>query len=295
MFFADEISNEDDIWSNDDILVQHHVSINDSRADADYYCPLCDGPLVRRMGSQRAHHYAHMQLSSDCSDDISNEMSDWHIGWQNKFSKENQEVVFHRKINDDYEYGSWLINKTHTESRRADAFRDGVVFEFQHSSMSAQEFIDRTLFYCPIDSHQYIDCNIPLGDGRGDPPDSVREIRWLFDCRNKEYEFIKEYSGGNELARLKRAPTAIAFKRGIEYNEYAAAPIWDLQDLLVEDKTNDNRVRIFIQTEETVYSDFGDRVETHIYEIKKQYSRDNGLYRFLSRPCDEESFLDTSL
>ncbi len=109
------------------------VHIDDSSAKVKYHCPLCDSPLVRRMGEIKAHHFAHAK-GMICRDTWHyEEMCEWHSSWQNRFPKECQEVVKQHN------------NKKH----RADVLIENnkLVIEFQHSKLSIDEFRDRNSFY----------------------------------------------------------------------------------------------------------------------------------------------------
>lgn len=112
---------------------KNKVYIDDSSANVKYYCPICDSPLIRRMGEIKAHHFAH-EKGRVCNDTWHyEEMCDWHILWQNRFPKEYREVV-----------------KQHNNIKhRADVLIESnkLVIEFQHSKLSINEFRDRNSFY----------------------------------------------------------------------------------------------------------------------------------------------------
>lgn len=108
------------------------VHIDSTHVKNDYFCPICGEKLVLRKGKVRAHHFAHKK-SSECSDSWHYDMSEWHMNWQARFPIETQEIV---KIKDGLKH-------------RADVLLEDkkVVFEFQHSPMTAEEFDDRNSFY----------------------------------------------------------------------------------------------------------------------------------------------------
>lgn len=108
------------------------VHIDATHAKENYFCPECGAKLVLRKGNIRTHHFAH-QANSQCTDSWHYDMSDWHMRWQARFPLETQEVV-----------------KTYNgQKHRADVLDEGskLVFEFQHSALSSDEFDDRNRFY----------------------------------------------------------------------------------------------------------------------------------------------------
>ena len=119
MFFAlDEYNNR--------------IYINNTNRRTKYYCPCCGSELIIKMGNIRRHHFAH-PTDGYCKDTWHYDMTEWHHEWQNKFPLESQEIV------------KELDGKKH----RADVLLEDekVVFEFQHSSLSSEEFEERNSFY----------------------------------------------------------------------------------------------------------------------------------------------------
>ncbi len=108
------------------------VFIDEAESGKEYFCPQCGGRLViKKDGLVRIHHFAHK--NSGCSDSWHYDMSEWHQRWQSRFPAENQEIT-----------------KTYNgQKHRADVLIEShkVVFEFQHSPLSAEEFHDRNCFY----------------------------------------------------------------------------------------------------------------------------------------------------
>lgn len=94
-----------------------------------YYCPVCHHEVILRNGHIRNAHFAHRV--GDCSDSWNYDMSEWHRHKQELFPVECQEVVI----------------ESHGTVHRADVLVEDVVIEFQHSSISSSEFIDRNAFY----------------------------------------------------------------------------------------------------------------------------------------------------
>ncbi len=116
--------------------------------DSAFYCPCCHKNLVLKNGSIKVTHFAH-QNGKHCDSfyESSNIMSEWHRNWQGYFPEENREYAFIRN----------------EERHIADVFYKNYVIEFQHSSISADIFYERTKFY--------IKC--------------CKKVIWLFDFREE--------------------------------------------------------------------------------------------------------------
>ena len=106
----------------------NRVEIKNAEKGKDYFCPVCNTPLVIKAGEQRAKHFAH-KAKTDC--DTWADMSEWHYAWQEKFSSEYREIVL--------EYNG--------SKHRADVLAEHTVIEFQHSAISSKEFKERNQFY----------------------------------------------------------------------------------------------------------------------------------------------------
>lgn len=111
---------------------RQRIHIENADSSMECYCPCCAERLVQRKGRLRRHHFAHYP-GSVCSDSWEGQydMSDWHFDWQNRFPKENQEVILA------------LGGIRH----RADVLIGRTVVEFQRSNLSAKAFQDRNSFY----------------------------------------------------------------------------------------------------------------------------------------------------
>ena len=85
-----------------------------------------------KKGEVKAHHFSH-KSNSVCTDHWHYDMSDWHLHWQELFPLKTQEIV--------------LTKDGHTH--RADVLLEDekVVYEFQHSAITDDEFKDRNNFY----------------------------------------------------------------------------------------------------------------------------------------------------
>lgn len=108
------------------------TNIHHSIKGKEYFCPICGEKLILKKGNIRAHHYAHNKNSS-CKDIWNYDMSIWHVNWQNRFNEDYQEI----------------IREDLYEKHRADVLIEDkkLVYEFQHSRISSQEFNERNAFY----------------------------------------------------------------------------------------------------------------------------------------------------
>jgi competence protein CoiA len=94
-------------------------------------CPGCKTEVTGKIYSERKNHWAH--LNTDC-DNWYEPISDWHLFWQNKFPKENQEIT--------------LFDENNKEFHRADIMlNNGVVIEVQNSPIVIKEVSQRENFY----------------------------------------------------------------------------------------------------------------------------------------------------
>ena len=95
-----------------------------------YFCPVCHEKVLYRECTTKASHFAH-KTGSDCVD--WGDMSEWHLGWQEKFPIECREVVMEKN----------------GVKHRADVFvkEKNLVIEFQHSSITNEDFNLRNKFY----------------------------------------------------------------------------------------------------------------------------------------------------
>lgn len=110
-------------------IAGNRIDVDSSIAGQNYFCPACGAPLVKKLGEVRIHHFAHAN-GSEC-DTWSNDMSEWHRNWQERFPVDSREIVI------------TLDGETH----RADVLFNNTVIEFQHSPMTADEFEERNTFY----------------------------------------------------------------------------------------------------------------------------------------------------
>ena len=121
-----------------------------------YFCPLCHNELIQKLGTIKAHHFAHRHA---CTETWSRDMSPWHFWWQRQFPAEACECVFENE----------------GQSHRSDVYlkEDNIILEFQHSPISISEFKERNKFYKSLNL----------------------KVIWVFDfTESKLKNLISEYS-----------------------------------------------------------------------------------------------------
>ncbi|MBR3245049.1 MAG: hypothetical protein IKF90_20550 [Parasporobacterium sp.] len=107
------------------------VHIDEASLYQEFYCPFCGNPMIQRRGQINIPHFAHAK-GYLCSDTWHyEEMTEWHMKWQNQYPKDCQEVVM------EYE----------GVKHRADVCIGNSVIEFQHSPISPDDFQARNEFY----------------------------------------------------------------------------------------------------------------------------------------------------
>ncbi|MBL0269431.1 MAG: competence protein [Chitinophagaceae bacterium] len=95
-------------------------------------CPGCLQPVIAKCGLQRVNHWAHLN-NKNCDTWWEPETL-WHRSWKNNYSTECMEIV--------------LFDEITKEKHIADVRTvDGLVLEFQHSSINSTERIAREKFY----------------------------------------------------------------------------------------------------------------------------------------------------
>lgn len=110
------------------------VAAEDFQRGDSAFCQTC-GKIVRyKSGALRRPYFSHLP-GQDCLDHWRHEdMCEWHLDWQQRFPSDAQEVVF----------------ANGEEKHRADVSFKDVVIEFQHSSLSPEEFSERNAFYARL-------------------------------------------------------------------------------------------------------------------------------------------------
>lgn len=113
------------IWA-----IKEGVKIRASPEIKNALCPLCNQKVISKCGKIKIWHWGHLK-KSNCDNFKENETK-WHIDWKNNFLKKNQEVIVEK------------FGKKHIADIKTD---EGVVIEFQNSSISTKELIARENFW----------------------------------------------------------------------------------------------------------------------------------------------------
>ena len=106
------------------------VNIESASKSEKYFCPICNNQVIFKKGKIRAPHFSH-KIDSGCVD--WGDMSEWHLGWQQKFPLECREAVIEK---DGIKHRADVLIK-----------EKNTVIEFQHSQISNDEFNARNKFY----------------------------------------------------------------------------------------------------------------------------------------------------
>ncbi len=113
-------------------------------------CPVCSQPVIAKCGEYKINHWAHV-AHADCDKWWESE-TDWHRAWKNNFAPEWQEVIMR-----DAETGEKHVADVQTS--------DGLVIEFQHSSIKPEKQRSREAFYKKM---------VWVVDGKRCPGDIIR-------------------------------------------------------------------------------------------------------------------------
>lgn len=96
-------------------------------------CPICKSSVIAKCGKIKVWHWSH-KSGEDC-DSFSDGETEWHLNWKNEFTNDWQEVIMEKD----------------NEKHRADIkTKDGLVIEFQNSSISIEDINEREKFYGKI-------------------------------------------------------------------------------------------------------------------------------------------------
>ena len=128
------------------------IYINETNDKEKYFCPICGNEVIRKLGTKNNHHFAHKNYRY--CDTWHENKTEWHKKWQSLFSKDNQEVII--TLQDEKHIADVLINN--------------VIIEFQHSTMSEDNFISRNKFY--------LENNL--------------KIVWVIDCLNSKITYFED-------------------------------------------------------------------------------------------------------
>ncbi|SDF62138.1 competence protein CoiA [Chitinophaga filiformis] len=95
-------------------------------------CPGCGKGLNAKCGEIRIHHWAH-ESRKDC-DLWWEQMTEWHLDWQNQFPQGWRENIITKKETEDYHQADIQTP-------------DGIIIKFQHSNLSLVDIESRNNFY----------------------------------------------------------------------------------------------------------------------------------------------------
>lgn len=167
--------------------------------DEKYYCPICNGEMILKSGEINITHFAHK--NNECKDDWNYDMSEWHKNKQSYFDERFQEVI---------------VEKNGIK-HRADVLKDGVVIEFQHSKISAEEFNERNKFY------------ISAG----------YKVVWVFDLADQKNEEQLYWEDDSDIVNMMRWKYPLRILKGTptpsRKNDVLICITWDNEELKDED------------------------------------------------------------
>lgn len=157
------------------------VHIDETVLGETYFCPVCNKTVIVKKGEIRQHHFAHQGMIDERSSgercilySYSREMSDWHVEWQNRFNKQDIEVL----VQDG--------EKKHI----ADVIINNTVLEFQHSSISIEDFRNRNEFYTKL-GYNVIWIFDFIDDFNDNKICQVNEFKYEWMNRNKLFRTIE--------------------------------------------------------------------------------------------------------
>ena len=226
------------------------VHIENSVKGDSYSCPICGTPLIRKFGSIVSHHFAHK--SAQCDPWYHDNKGPWHKEMQSHFRPEQCEVRIDGKCGE-FHIADVFIE--HTD-------RPNTIIEFQHSSISIEEFDKRNDFYTTNNTNDNYDYN---------------EIIWVFDYNHKDmfidifkYSYIQnlfeEERKLEEKERLfEQKCAAIYAKR----EKYAQINPLEPKDSPLRKEAEQNRI---------------DMEQTWIERKELQKKRNSIQYRFFNLP-----------
>ncbi|MBE6221320.1 MAG: hypothetical protein E7127_06770 [Rikenellaceae bacterium] len=145
--------------------------VNNERVEASKglkgICPVCGESVIAKCGSTKINHWAHKN-KHNC-DSWKEHETEWHREWKNCFPKEWQEVI--------------TTDKNTGEKHIADIKTpDGIVIEFQHSSIDSIEQLSRERHHKEL--VWVVDCYKKLDIKRIEKAHIQGEVIPIFDQNN---------------------------------------------------------------------------------------------------------------
>lgn len=156
-------------------------------------CPSCGAPMVARCGDVRVWHWAHQGVR--VCDPWWETETEWHRAWKNEFPAEWQEIVHIAPG------GERHVADVKTKS--------GVVIEFQHSFLKAEERMAREAFYRKM---------VWVVDGRRRKRDVAQLLKCIGPCEWGRPPFILHATNHEDCALLRdwnASPMPVYFDLGV--------------------------------------------------------------------------------
>lgn len=155
-------------------------------------CPSCGAAVVAKCGDHRVWHWAHRGVR--LCDPWWEPETEWHRAWKNEFPAGWQEFVQFAQN------GEKHIADVKTES--------GMVIEFQHSFLKAEERLAREAFYRKM---------VWVVDGRRRKRDAAQLLKCIGPCVWAQPPFILHVTNSEESALLRdwsSSPVPVYFDLG---------------------------------------------------------------------------------
>lgn len=142
------------------MLVAHdkdgnRIYANSKERFMECFCPDCGKPLSHKIGKVNRPYFAHRREANCLYGTNKDSKSEWHIHMQELFPLESLEVRFRDDTTGELHIADVYLQESKT------------VVEFQHSPISAEEFVKRTLFH--VNNGRRI---VLVFDERGSNPES---------------------------------------------------------------------------------------------------------------------------
>ena len=213
------------------------VNAVSAEPDREYTCPACGSPLVVKQGSMVAHHFAHKN-GKVCDLRYFHQMSRWHRKMQEKFLENMREIKVWNREKTEFQIADVLVT---TEENK-------YIFEFQHSTISGDEFVKRTEFYLNLgykvvwifDFKEIEKPKCFFYEEAGD--DAVKHVVWtgnnrvrMFDSTNVRLFFDDVMCNSeSDVQVLFYISTGVGRKRSYEYNGHSVKK-WEFVNPLIRE------------------------------------------------------------
>lgn len=119
-------------YADDEFGVRLHIS--KAARGKKYVGPVCQEPVIVKRGGHVAQHFAH-KANKYCDPWQVGKMSPWHLKMQSLFPEETHEVVVQSEEQSEYHIADVILENSR------------YIFEFQHSPISVDDFVTRSIFY----------------------------------------------------------------------------------------------------------------------------------------------------